>query len=144
VIGYLAMNLLNAAGGTVQADVSGQTLALNGAGAITNQGRFRAMNGGVLSQPTAGAFTNFSAGVLTGGSYEVGAGSAFRFNAANIGTNAAAIILDGVGSAITRVQPALAISPRSTFIICLSTASVPSPMMRTRWTSPSPLAVPMG
>jgi hypothetical protein len=50
VIGYLAMNLLNAAGGTVQADVSGQTLALNGAGAITNQGRFRAMNGGVLSQ----------------------------------------------------------------------------------------------
>ncbi|MCX6880045.1 MAG: hypothetical protein NTW21_40520 [Verrucomicrobia bacterium] len=103
-IGYSAMSLLNAAGGTVQADVSGHTLALNGAGTITNQGRFRAVNGGVLTQPTAGAFTNFSAGVLTGGSYEVGAGSAFRFNAANIVTNAASIILDGVGSAITNTS----------------------------------------
>ncbi len=108
-IGYSGMSLVNAAGGTVQADVPGTTLSLNGGGTFTNQGRFRAVNGGILRQ-IAGSFLNFGAGTLTRGSYEVGAGSAFRFVGANILSNAATIILDGPGSNITNTSNANALT----------------------------------
>src|SRR6185436_14671762 len=49
---------------------------------------------------------NSGTGALTGGAYEVFAGSTFRFNSANIVTNAATILLDGVTSQITNQSSA--------------------------------------
>lgn len=79
------------------------TTASDAGPSFFNQGVLQASNGGTLliTDSGGGDFSNYSAGVLTDGTYEVGAGSAFRFANAAITTNAANIILDGPGSAIT-------------------------------------------
>ncbi len=66
---------------------------------FTNDGTLRATGGGVVSVH-AGTFTNLSGGTLTGGAYQVGAGSAISLSAPIV-TDAASIVLDGPGSAMT-------------------------------------------
>ncbi len=69
----------------------------SGGGLITNQGTIEATGGGSL---TVQGFTNFASGTLTGGTWGAVGGSSLLLVGANIGTNAANIILDGVASHI--------------------------------------------
>ena len=65
-IGYnRSLSVINGPAGIIQADVSGQTLFLNGSGTFTNNGLMRAMNG---CQLYFNYFNNGSSGVAnTGG-----------------------------------------------------------------------------
>src|SRR6476469_3158555 len=47
-IGYNGLSVLNQANGIIQADVSGESLLLNGSGTFTNNGLLRAQGGGTL------------------------------------------------------------------------------------------------
>jgi hypothetical protein len=86
--------------GTISADVSGATITLNTA-SWTNNGTFQAQNGGTLVvQPTT--LTNYSAGVLTGGIWNVFANSKLRVINAGISGNAATILLDGTTTGFQR------------------------------------------
>src|SRR5262249_20928771 len=81
--------------GTIAADGTG-TLAVNGT-AVTNNGTFLASQGGTLSVPPG--VTNFAGGTLTGGTWQVYAGSTLRVTEpSGITTNAASILLDGLGA----------------------------------------------
>jgi YVTN family beta-propeller protein len=75
-------------------DVQAGTLVLSGS--VTNSGTFTAEAGTTLT--VSGALTNYSSGTstLTGGTYTVL--GTMRIAGANIGTNAATIILDGASS----------------------------------------------
>ncbi len=88
--------------GAVNADTSGQTLLLqtNGA-AFTNNGTYTAGNGGTLDVTN---LANVSSGTLTGGTYEVDAGSTMVLPG-NVTTNAATIILSGAGAAFAAISP---------------------------------------
>jgi hypothetical protein len=81
--------------GTISADTSGGTLTLSGTN-WSNAGTLQASNGGTLN--AQGTTTNFSAGTLTGGTWQVFANSTLRLMNANITTNAANILLDGGNS----------------------------------------------
>ncbi len=61
-IGYGSLSVINGPAGIIQADISGQSLRLNGSGAFTNNGLMRAQNGGTLTLDgsSAGTFTNNS------------------------------------------------------------------------------------
>jgi hypothetical protein len=65
IVGNGSLALSN--GGTINANISGGTLTLNGTGGITNTNVFEATNGGILD--VAGAITG------KGGTLEIGAGS---------------------------------------------------------------------
>lgn len=58
--------VMNGAAGTILANTTGQTLLLNGSGALTNNGTFAATSGGTLQVNTP--LANFSGTTLTGGS----------------------------------------------------------------------------
>ena len=62
-IGYDSLSVINGAAGIIQADVSGQTLHLNGSGTFTNSGLMLATNGATLYFSGTGAVTN-SGGTL--------------------------------------------------------------------------------
>jgi hypothetical protein len=62
-IGYDSLSVINGAAGIIQADVSGQTLHLNGSGAFTNNGLMLASNGATLYFSGTGTVTN-SGGTL--------------------------------------------------------------------------------
>jgi hypothetical protein len=62
-IGYDSLSVINGAAGIIQADVSGETLHLNGSGNFTNNGLMRASNGGILYFSGTGTITN-SGGTL--------------------------------------------------------------------------------
>jgi hypothetical protein len=94
--GLIAAAFINQ--GAVIADVSAGTISLDN-GAKTNHGLFRATNSGTM-QIASGVLTNLSGSTITGGTYEVMANSTMRFVGGNITTNAATIVLDGVGSNI--------------------------------------------
>jgi hypothetical protein len=81
--------------GTISADTAAGTITLNGTG-WSNSGTFQARNGGTLK--AQGTNTNFAAGTLTGGTWQVFANSTLRLLNANIATNAATILLDGANS----------------------------------------------
>jgi hypothetical protein len=93
--------------GTVSADVAGGTLYVGGNN-WTNAGTIRATGGGTAA--VYGTLTNYApggGGTLTGGTWQANAGSTLRFLLsdgaghdlpADVGTNAAAIVLDGPGS----------------------------------------------
>ena len=92
-------------GGTLLANVAGQTLTVDGTGGLTNNGTMQA-NAGSTLLVTQG-FTNFSSGTLTGGTYDVyGTGSsagaiqidALGTTGGEIGTNNAIIMLNGANS----------------------------------------------
>ena len=100
IIGNGTLSLVNGAGGTLFANASGQTLLINGAGNITNNGTMRVASGSTM-HVTSGAFTNFAGTTLTGGTYNV-AGTLEIDELGNTGgeivTNAANIILNGTSS----------------------------------------------
>jgi hypothetical protein len=80
--------------GTIAADVASGTLTIQGT--WTNEGTIRAQNGGTVSASTP---TNYSAGTLTGGTWQVYADSILRVVMdTGIVTNAATILLDGATS----------------------------------------------
>lgn len=85
--------------GTISTDVAdGSLLRLTGQN-WTNYGTIQATNGGeVIVQPTT--LTNLSAGTLTGGVWKALGGGTLRMMGANIVTDAATIVLDGVGARI--------------------------------------------
>src|SRR5207253_9466608 len=62
-IGYDSLSVINGAAGIIQADVSGQTLHLNGSGTFTNNGLMLATNGATMYFSGTGTFTN-SGGTL--------------------------------------------------------------------------------
>ncbi len=73
-------------GGSLVANGSGATLVIQPTGSFTNSGTIAAQNDGVVSIPAAVAFTNFSTGTLTGGTYQVFASSTLNFNSRNVTT----------------------------------------------------------
>ena len=88
--------------GTIEANTSGDTITISSAlPSFTNNGTVEAVNSGtVVVSPTT--LTNFSSGTLTGGTWEVLAGTAtgstlYGFSSA-ITTDAATILVDGSGS----------------------------------------------
>jgi uncharacterized repeat protein (TIGR03803 family) len=81
--------------GTINADVAGQTLFVNGSN-WTNNGITQAQNGGTLN--LQGTIANFATGTLSGGAWQVFGNSTLRLNTSGIVTNAATILLDGSGS----------------------------------------------
>lgn len=88
--------------GTVSADgvtdVFGSIVRFINLNALTNRGTFEAIKGGRLRVETSVSnFSNLAGGVLTGGTYRVGAGSSMDFRAP-ITTNAATIELLGAGA----------------------------------------------
>ncbi len=85
-IGAGALALSN--GGTIDANISGGTLTLNGTGGITNTSVFEATSGGILD--VAGAISG------KGGALEIGAGSEVELGGA---TSQAATFLPGASSA---------------------------------------------
>jgi hypothetical protein len=100
IIGNNGLTLVNQAAGTIDANVSGQTLLLNGGG-ITNSGTLEATNGGILSISgntvnNAGASITANAGsVLIQGSTIVG-GTLAGLNGGTFGQgNNSTVTLDG-------------------------------------------------
>ena len=95
-------SITNTLGGTATVNNAGLLLKSAGSGATSfqvgfnNSGAVQVLSG-TLS--LTGAFGNFSGSTLTGGSYLIG--GTFQFTGANIVTNAATIVLDGLASAIT-------------------------------------------
>jgi hypothetical protein len=82
VIGNGSLALVNQTNGTIEANVSGQTLLLNGSGGLTNNGTMEATNGGTL-QVTVGGFSN--TGTVTVGT-AAGDGSTLKMGASGTGT----------------------------------------------------------
>src|SRR5262249_45286106 len=81
--------------GTVAANVADGSITLSGP--WTNSGTFRAQNGGTLQ--VQADLTNYANNTLTGGAWEAFANSTLRLivSPGSIVTNAAAIVLDGLG-----------------------------------------------
>jgi RHS repeat-associated protein len=67
-------------------------------GTITNNGTIAADGGGAIAVQN---FTNYAGGTLTGGTWRASNNSTLRLIGANITTNAATVVLDGPGAAIT-------------------------------------------
>jgi fibronectin-binding autotransporter adhesin len=100
VIGNGGLTLINATGGTLFANVPGQTLLIDGSGNITNDGTMRVASGSAM-HVTSGPFTNFAGTTLTGGTYNVGGTleiDELGSTGGEIVTNAANIILNGSSS----------------------------------------------
>ena len=97
---YSSIAVVNGASGTLLANSPGNTLTIQGTGGLTNNGVMQA-NAGSTLQATQG-FTNFSAGTLTGGTYNMINGTiqinALGTTGGEIATNAATILLSGVSS----------------------------------------------
>ncbi len=109
---YQNLNLNNT--GTINANITGQTLWIAGTGQVTNNGTFKATAGGTLG--VTSHLTNFSGTTLSGGTYIVdgtggaskmilavggGSGGEIVNNAANItlsGTNANVSFVDANGN----------------------------------------------
>lgn len=81
--------------------VQAQTGVLNFINAVTNAGVFEVSAGATLK--ASGALSNYSGATntLSGGTYRVSGNGVFAFTGADIHTNAATIVLSGVGSQIT-------------------------------------------
>ena len=78
--------------GVVDADTSGASIQIYGTN-WTSSGTIAATNGGTINLETAPS--NFTPGLLTGGTWDVGANSTLNFPGGNIATDAATIILGG-------------------------------------------------
>jgi hypothetical protein len=105
------MVVKNDIGGTILANVSGQTLTINANGGLTNSGTLQVAAGStmVVSSPLA----NFGANTLTGGTY-ISAGNMELGSVVNgtngIYTNGATIILSGAGKITDSTGAASALS----------------------------------
>ena len=98
-VGEINATLIN--NGTISADVSNQTLNVNGT--TTNNGLMIATSGGSLTIAN-GVLTNFAGTTLTGGTYEVDANSTINLPGSVI-TNAANIILNGTPIHFVAIAP---------------------------------------
>ena len=107
LIGDNGLSLLNDAAGTLLANAPGQTLLINGAGTVTNNGTFQANAGSALQVGVVTSFTNFSGNTLAGGTWNVYGTMAnpgtIQLNplgntGGEIVNNAATILLDGPNS----------------------------------------------
>jgi hypothetical protein len=86
--------------GTIDADATNATLDIE-PGTFSNNGMIDVANGDLAYIGPTSTFTNLSAGKLTGGTYEVEAGSTLKLpENGSITTDAARIILSGAGSTI--------------------------------------------
>jgi T5SS/PEP-CTERM-associated repeat protein/autotransporter-associated beta strand protein len=97
-IGVIDAALTN--NGTVNADVAGQTLTVNGL--TTNRGVMEASGSGTLSF-APGVLSNLSGSTLTGGAYEAFGGSTIGLSG-SITTNSATVILSGSGSTFSAIN----------------------------------------
>ena len=100
IIGNGSLTLVNSAGGTLFANVSGATLLINGSGKITNKGTMEVASGSTM-HITNGSFTNFAGTTLTGGTYNISGTleiDELGSTGGEIVTNAAKIILNGKSS----------------------------------------------
>jgi hypothetical protein len=99
VIGNGGLSLLNGVAGTVLANIPGQTLVVNAAGTVTNDGTFQA-DDSTLS--LVSLVSNFSGNTLTGGTWTASNGGTLSFEGTvnSIVTNDATLILSGAGSGI--------------------------------------------
>jgi hypothetical protein len=90
--------------GTIIVGYSGGSFSISGPG-FTNAGSIAVSNGDNLNMSTLTAFTNLENSILTGGTYEVDAGSTFQLlNNATIVTDAATIILSGANAVIASLN----------------------------------------
>ncbi len=86
--------------GALTAGYGGGSFTISGPG-FTNSGSIAVANGDKLSMASVTAFTNLGNSTLTGGTYEVDAGSTFQLlDNGTIVTDAATIILSGTSSVI--------------------------------------------
>jgi len=91
--------------GTLAAESSGRTFTVQPT-SLTNSGTLAARNGGILTVGSnATNLTNLASNTLTGGTYQAFANSTLNFGTATFSTNAANILLDGVGSVFNAVNP---------------------------------------
>ena len=113
---YSSIGVVNQAAGVLLADISGQTLTVAGTGGLTNDGVMQADAGATLNA-TQG-FTNFAAGTLTGGTYNMYSGviqiNAFGVTGGEITTNAANIRLNGATALLSDGAGLNALSTLST------------------------------
>jgi hypothetical protein len=86
------------------------TFTIPAGSSYTQTGTLNVLANGTMS--VVGAFTNFSAGTLTGGTYQLL--GTFQFANAAIATNAATIVLDGSSSRITDLSSADALANLAT------------------------------
>ncbi len=90
--------------GALTAGYSGGSFSISGPG-FANAGSITVSNGDSLNMAQLTAFTNLKNSTLTGGSYEVDAGSTLQLlDNATIVTDAATIILSGTSSVITSLD----------------------------------------
>ena len=90
--------------GALIAGYSGGSFSISGP-AFTNTGSIVVSNGDILTMAGLTSFTNLNNSTLTGGSYEVDAGSTFQIlDNASIVTDAATLILSGVSANITSLN----------------------------------------
>ncbi len=97
--------------GTIDANTSGGSIQIYGTN-WTNSGTIEATGGGAIDLETAPS--NFTPGLLTGGTWRVGANSALNFPAGNIATDAATIILGGPGANFPALSSLAYIAPGAT------------------------------
>ena len=89
--------------GTIAAGASGGYFYIYGPSGdtFTNQGSIIVSNGDIFDISSVATFSNLKGTTLTGGAYEIGAGSTFQLAAnSKITTDAASITLSGAGSVI--------------------------------------------
>jgi hypothetical protein len=96
------LTVVNQAAGTIDANVSGQTLLLNGVGGVTNHGTLEATNGGILSISgitvnNAGASITADAGSVLIRSATIVGGTLAGLNGGTFGQgNSSSVTLDGL------------------------------------------------
>jgi hypothetical protein len=99
-----ALTVVNDAGGTFLANLSGQTLLLNGSAPVTNSGTFNAAAGSTLEvNTTLTNFTNTANGTLTGGTYNATGTIQFGSTGTSILADNANIILNGASAQLVNL-----------------------------------------
>ena len=89
--------------GIIQATAALTTVNVSANSSFSNSGALRAVNGGTIAIADTAAFSNFNSGALTGGTYEVFAGSVINLNNRVITTSgpSTTLLLDGASSVFT-------------------------------------------
>jgi fibronectin-binding autotransporter adhesin len=96
------MQFLNDAGGTVLANVTGQTLYVDPSEGSTNNGTFKASNGGTLLVSTGLTNWNGATNTLTGGTYVInGTAHPSTLQINSLGTGGGEITTIGAGTTLT-------------------------------------------
>ena len=86
--------------GTITADTSGGTVTVT-SGQVTNNGTLQAVAGTLAVNPAVGTLTNYSAGTLSGGTWQASGGGTLWLAGDPVTTDAANIAIDGAASGLT-------------------------------------------